>query len=124
MALIKCPECGKEVSSVAKNCPFCGFPVSKAQSNIVQISIDRHPNVFGCLVPIKDAAGRLLVNANAGSVATIKTDKPIVIQLCGVFGGCFITATVCPGKKYRATWGVGLFQARIQNCFEIDVIDS
>lgn len=26
MALIKCPECGKEVSSVATFCPHCGFP--------------------------------------------------------------------------------------------------
>ena len=27
MALIKCPECEKEVSSRAKACPFCGFPI-------------------------------------------------------------------------------------------------
>ena len=27
MALIKCPECGKEVSTAAKICPHCGFPM-------------------------------------------------------------------------------------------------
>lgn len=27
MALIKCPECGKEVSTAAKMCPHCGFPM-------------------------------------------------------------------------------------------------
>ena len=27
MAIIKCPECGKEVSSVAKQCVHCGFPI-------------------------------------------------------------------------------------------------
>ncbi len=27
MALIKCPECGKEVSDKAKNCPTCGYPL-------------------------------------------------------------------------------------------------
>lgn len=27
MALIKCPECGKEVSSDAKTCPHCGKPI-------------------------------------------------------------------------------------------------
>lgn len=27
MALIKCPECGKEVSDIAKYCPECGNPV-------------------------------------------------------------------------------------------------
>lgn len=27
MAMIKCPECGQEVSSMAKNCPKCGCPI-------------------------------------------------------------------------------------------------
>lgn len=27
MALIGCPECGKEMSSAAKACPHCGFPI-------------------------------------------------------------------------------------------------
>lgn len=31
MALIKCPECGKEVSSIAKSCPNCGYPISETQ---------------------------------------------------------------------------------------------
>ena len=29
MALIKCRECGKEVSTSAQNCPNCGAPVKK-----------------------------------------------------------------------------------------------
>lgn len=29
MALIKCPECGKEISSEAKFCPGCGKPQTK-----------------------------------------------------------------------------------------------
>ena len=27
MALIRCPECGREISSRAKACPHCGFPM-------------------------------------------------------------------------------------------------
>lgn len=27
MALINCPECGKEVSDKAANCPNCGYPL-------------------------------------------------------------------------------------------------
>ena len=27
--LIQCPECGKEISDKAKNCPNCGFPMSE-----------------------------------------------------------------------------------------------
>ena len=29
MALITCPECGKEISSQASSCPNCGAPVAK-----------------------------------------------------------------------------------------------
>jgi uncharacterized membrane protein YvbJ len=28
MALIACPECGRQVSSAAPACPQCGYPVS------------------------------------------------------------------------------------------------
>lgn len=28
MALINCPECGKQVSDVASSCPNCGYPIS------------------------------------------------------------------------------------------------
>lgn len=27
MALIKCPECGRQISTLAKACPSCGFPL-------------------------------------------------------------------------------------------------
>ena len=29
MALINCPECGKQVSTAAQACPTCGFPVAE-----------------------------------------------------------------------------------------------
>lgn len=29
MALIKCPECEREISSMATSCPQCGYPISK-----------------------------------------------------------------------------------------------
>lgn len=32
MALIKCPECGKEISDMANSCPHCGRPIVIAQS--------------------------------------------------------------------------------------------
>ena len=31
MPLIKCPECGKEISDQAANCPNCGFPVNNVK---------------------------------------------------------------------------------------------
>jgi len=42
MALIKCDECGKEVSDKAKNCPNCGNPINSGGTSTVQL--DPAPN--------------------------------------------------------------------------------
>lgn len=40
MALVNCPECGKQVSTAAKSCPTCGYPVAEklAQSDPAPVS--------------------------------------------------------------------------------------
>ena len=34
--LIKCPECGKEVSTKAGSCPHCGCPIKEVQDKVVE----------------------------------------------------------------------------------------
>ena len=34
MALIKCPECGKEISDQAPACPNCGYPMQSSAPNV------------------------------------------------------------------------------------------
>lgn len=36
MALVKCPECGKEISDQAKSCPNCGFVISSLTEQPVE----------------------------------------------------------------------------------------
>ena len=49
MALISCPECGKEISNRAKYCIYCGFPLdelqNKSNQNAVVDSVNRTSNV-------------------------------------------------------------------------------
>ena len=33
MALIKCPECGKEISDRTEACPYCAYPIVKLNEN-------------------------------------------------------------------------------------------
>lgn len=37
MAMIKCPECGKEISDHAKVCPECGFAIKKKSGKVILI---------------------------------------------------------------------------------------
>ena len=38
MALIKCPECGSQVSSKAALCPRCAYPIDKPVQTVEQTS--------------------------------------------------------------------------------------
>lgn len=40
MALTKCPDCGRDVSTQAAACPGCGHPISAAGAQRVQTSED------------------------------------------------------------------------------------
>ncbi len=42
MALIKCPECGKEISSKAEICIACGFPIKQYLNNIEEKKEDNY----------------------------------------------------------------------------------
>ena len=34
MAMIQCPECGKQISSAAASCPNCGHPLTPTKSEV------------------------------------------------------------------------------------------
>ncbi len=40
MALVNCPECGRQVSTGAKACPACGFPVAEKQASATSLAAD------------------------------------------------------------------------------------
>ena len=37
--MIKCPECGKEISSKATSCPHCGCPIKEAEAKVVEAEV-------------------------------------------------------------------------------------
>lgn len=39
MALIKCPECGREISDKALSCPGCGFPVETVRKERIEKNV-------------------------------------------------------------------------------------
>ena len=51
MALIKCPECGKEISDKATQCPNCGCPCEEFRKIKVpkELSENEKPQMFSCV---------------------------------------------------------------------------
>jgi hypothetical protein len=73
MALIKCSECGKDVSSRAKACPHCGFPLEPTLPT-PSLSRDMQPVAF--------------VGNDAGATKG-ETKKILFVMfliICGIFG--------------------------------------
>ena len=98
MALIICPECGREVSSTAAQCPHCGYALKRDMTIKVQFPQTR-TLLQGCYV--YDDSGNLLARCKQGGVATFETDKEEINIKCtipGYFGSAKTTAK--PGEKF------------------------
>lgn len=87
MALIKCPECGKEISDKAKACPNCECPMDEmTTSGTVRI---KKPNniVEGWigLFSLRDASvsanGKVLWKDHHGENAEFTIEKPTKITI-------------------------------------------
>lgn len=99
VALINCPECGKQVSSQANVCPQCGYPIkemtaengpSVAQIRIVcktnTIKVDGQTTSHGSIVTVQVKNTReILLSAWGGAVGVL---------------GCSVCKPVTAGHKY------------------------
>ena len=125
MALIKCPECGRDVSSSAKSCPQCGYPISEMRTDgTVRVKL---PNqVVGTGKIYNMANDALLWSGKPGSVASFSVSAATTI---GITWGLVKRVqkdyifSVEANKKYELAWQDGFFGPRI-NFLEVDVIDS
>ena len=60
MALIKCPECGIDVSDKADKCPKCGYPLIEKKDDL-QVKNNTKPDVI-----VKSKEGCFLQTLNFG----------------------------------------------------------
>ena len=75
MALIKCPECGKEISNKAQACIHCGSPLIEQENKIiikmVRIDMDK---LRTFTVNVFNVNGDKLCSIVEGSTAILKID--------------------------------------------------
>ncbi len=69
MALIKCPECGKEISDRAESCPSCGCPMDEEEDeNDSKDYKSNLPYEFLCLISaiFATVVTFMIINEGAG----------------------------------------------------------
>jgi len=72
MALIKCPDCAKEISSMAESCPHCGYPINKNfQKELICPCFDYDLNVGERIVSFAKDAFIGLEYRNSGASGDI-----------------------------------------------------
>lgn len=106
MALVKCPECGRQVSNQASACPNCGYPIKGLSSNTTTA-----PTMLKCtskdrsakFAIVSDAkSGRELVRIDRETARSINISKPTEITFCVRFSMLMSSNTIhyviYPGK--------------------------
>lgn len=108
MALITCPECGREVSDRASACPHCGFPLSAAspaeadpQPAAEPVPAAKPPKkktLYVCIAVVAAVvvifAGVYIYNANARSKYIRSVDEAAHIMLSGGVTADFMCSQV------------------------------
>lgn len=127
MALIKCPECGREVSDRAGNCPQCGFPISSLKTDgTVMIKITN--GLAGSVNIFETATGKSLWTGRSGGIAEFEIEKPTEI---GIGWGLAknkatkdTTVIAEAGKKYELAYSHNWMGTPHIVLRRVDVIDS
>ena len=104
MALIRCVECGKLISSLAQACLNCGAPARKGNET-VQIQLPDTEAGYGSSFPsrsasVMDAQGQILWAGKHGETAAFVLNRPerVTVDLGGFAEP--VSGVVAPGGKY------------------------
>ena len=77
MALLKCPECGNQVSDKAASCPQCGHPVSEMQKSVSEAPVQQ----------AKDKAEQTIEKKTKKGLKPITIIAGILILVLLIIGG-------------------------------------
>ena len=87
MALIKCPECGKEISDKATACPNCGMPLRREDRGTYDIIITREKQKFLVNPKIKvtvDTTNKYILDKNGSITIPLTTGSHTILFSSGI----------------------------------------
>lgn len=133
MALITCPDCGKQLSDQAPACPNCGRPMKrKPIDKRVRISIPNTEALGGqglmnAFIK-KDAyvrcGSKVLWQGKHGVMAIFEIDAPMKVTVDLGFWANETVGHVLPGHRYQMVQDQGAHLKATFRLSEVDVIDS
>ena len=133
MAMIKCPECGNQVSDRAKVCIHCGCPIEElAPNGIVKIkaSVLKSPSGLNGSQKVSIFAGcETLWEGESGEVAELHFDGLTNItvkyhmSLMHYGGECSGTIDPAKSKKYNISARQGFMSTKLV-LQQVDVFDA
>ncbi len=131
MALIKCPECGNEVSDKAPVCPKCAFPIADSiPSGTVRIKMSALRAVLGGRQKVTmSSEGKTLWTGVVGQIAEVRFDKATTVNIeyhlspMHYGGKCSGVIDPTRGKKYSVQVRQGVMKT-VMELQRVDVIDS
>ncbi len=133
MAMIKCPECGKDVSDKAKSCPNCGCPIeSLMPSGVVKIkfsALNLASGLNGNQKVSLSSNYKILWEGNAGEVAELFFEGPTNVTIkyhlnLMHFGGeCSGIIDPQKSKKYNVSVRTGILSTKLV-LQPVDILDA
>ena len=116
MALIKCPDCGKEISDRAESCLFCGCPIGTAKDGVLRVQLNSFLKFFGnmsIIVNFEGASVRLTRGYYKDFVvpADGKVHEGTIVCKHGLLDGCEYKISLKSGesRKIFITFNEGNF---------------
>lgn len=131
MALIKCPECKREISNRANSCPYCGCPLAETiTTGTVRIKmpnnvVDGWVGLFSSRkAEVRTVSGKILWEGSHGENArfTVSAPTKIVIDL-GRWAND-VEGIVYPRRKYSLIQDMGAHMLATYRLTEVDYIDA
>lgn len=132
MALIKCTECGKEISDKAQSCPNCGCPIEAAPYGTVKIKVSvlkSSSGLNGNQNVTIFSGSKTLWTGSSGEVAEIHFEKPTNItvkyhlSLMHYGGECSGTIDPSKSKKYNVSARQGFMSTKLV-LQPVDIFDA
>lgn len=99
MALINCPECGKEISDKAASCPNCGLPIEKMPRELTENEKPEMFDCFECGRPLPTSIDRCIYCGKVYNIDNIIEKENATVT--GRTGRKGIRCPQCGSRKFR-----------------------